>query len=219
MGGGQDVRFMQKRRNYLKHNIFKIISQLERTTNQTGGAASDGYLSTSSDDETMKKMKDIILAEVNKLNEQQRVQLGGNCGCGPKLNEQQRVQLGGNCGCGTKSNEQNGGAKKNKKSKKSKDVVQKKTRKHKSRKQKGGDTDSDSSGSSSDSSYESSYESSSESDTDDEGKYGSSLNHSGSDDSNSDSQKGGLSIFPFNSSEVKSTVSEKKNMRMIRRKI
>ena len=40
-----------------------------------------------------------------------------------------------------------------------------------------------------------------------------------SDNSSNKSQKGGLSIFPFNSSEIKSTVSEKKNMRMIRRKI
>jgi len=51
-----------------------------------------------------------------------------------------------------------------------------------------------------------------------------SSNESGESEENSsensdESQKGGLSIFPFNSSAVKSSVTEKKNKRMIRRKI
>ena len=218
VGGAQsnDVRFLARRRRYLRHNIFKILAELD---NQQRGGNAEGeeekYLSTSSDDEAIKNIKNIILREVNKLNSS-GAQSGGGCGCDSKEGEQ--------------TDEQDGGAKKRRKSK--------------SKKQKGGDrrqkktNDDSSSSSSSDSSSESSSEESynakkqvaskknnsklesslrTESESEDSDN---SSDNSNSDESETDeSQKGGLSIFPFNSSEVKSSVSEKKNMRMIRRKI
>ena len=256
VGGGQqnDIRFMSKKRRYLRHNIFKILSQLDNVNkSQKGGNPDEDekYLSTSSDDEAIKHIKNIILREVNKLNSDSNGQLGGDCGCD------------GNKGAPVENeDEQHGGAKK-----KSKKVVKKSksSKSKKLRKQKGGDRrkkrDNDTKKNDSSNSSSSSSSSSSE-DTDTEESYNSknksSLNQSESslvvknkdstdvtesdeseDVSNSTdksdssvketetetetgsegSQKGGLSIFPFNSSEIKSTVSEKKNMRMIRRKI
>lgn len=259
LGGGQqnDIRFMSKKRRYLRHNIFKILSQLDNVNkSQKGGNVEEDekYLSTSSDDEAIKHIKNIILREVNKLNSDSNNQLGGDCGCDG--NKEAPVES---------DEEQRGGAKK-----KSKKVVKKSKSKSKSskskkpRKQKGGDrrkkqdTKKDDSTSSSSSSSSSSSEDTEESYN---SKNKSSLNQSessldvknkdttdvtesdesedvsdSSDNSGSSveetedteeteetesegSQKGGLSIFPFNSSEIKSTVSEKKNMRMIRRKI
>lgn len=234
VGGGQsnDIRFMPKRRRYLKHNIFKILSQLDANANtninnklQKGGNGNEDekYLSTSSDDEAIKNIKEIILREVNKLNTNSSAQSGGGCGCDSKKEEQDDQE---------DQEDQDGGAKKRRAKKTSK----------KSKKQKGGDrrrgrkqapknvTSSDSSSSSSSSSSsddsegsyksniksslnqsESSLKTESEEETDDSSEE--------SESESEESQKGGLSIFPFNSSEVKSTVSEKKNMRMIRRKI
>lgn len=252
VGGGQqnDIRFMSKKRRYLRHNIFKILSQLDNVNkSQRGGNADEDekYLSTSSDDEAIKHIKNIILREVNKLNSDSNNQLGGDCGCD------------GNKGAPVENkDEQRGGAKKKSKKavKKSKSSKSKKPRKQKGgdrRKKQDTETDTDRK---KDNSSSSSSSSSSSEDTDTEESYNSknksSLNQSESsldvknkdttdvtesNESNSTdksdlsveetetetesegSQKGGLSIFPFNSSEIKSTVSEKKNMRMIRRKI
>jgi hypothetical protein len=251
VGGGQnnDVRFMSKKRRYLRHNIFKILSQLDGVNkSQKGGDKNEDekYLSTSSDDAAIKHIKNIILREVNKLNSDTNNQSGGDCGCD------------GNKGRKNSNNEQLGGAKK-----KSKKVAKKtkttKTKSKKAHKQRGGSrkktqnkdlSSSSSSDSSSSNDSEESYHSKNEStlnqsessldskdkDTSTESESESETENSEnaktnsdsesdndseqkSDDSDKKSQKGGLSIFPFNSSEIKSTVSEKKNMRMIRRKI
>ena len=82
-----DVRFMSKKRRYLKHNVFKILSQLDGINKlQKGGNPDEDekYLSTSSDDEAIKHIKKIILKEVNKLNSDTHNQLGGDCGCDSK---------------------------------------------------------------------------------------------------------------------------------------
>lgn len=229
-----DLRFMARKKRYLRHNIFKILAELDNQ--QKGGNVEGGeeekYLSTSSDDEAIKNIKEIIMREVNKLNSS-ATQSGGGCGCDSNNKDEDESE-----------NEQEGGAKK-RKGKKAK----------KSKKQKGGDrrrktkkTDIDSSSSDSSSSEDSSSDDDSEesynakrkttkkvnlknsesslnSESDEENDNSSensdnSDNYDNSDNSESEeSQKGGLSIFPFNSSEVKSSVSEKKNMRMIRRKI
>lgn len=216
-GNNNDVRFMARRRRYLRHNIFKILADLDGQKGGNGdGGEDEKYLSTSSDDEAIKNIKEIILKEVSKLNSAS-AQSGGGCGCDGNKSE----------------NEQDGGARR---------------RKSKSKKQKGGDrrqkkqdVEKDDSSSSSDSTSSSS--------DDDEDSYNpkqkttkrknnkkleSSLKTEPSEESDeneesdessekseesSESQRGGLSIFPFNSSEVKSSISEKKNMRMIRRKI
>jgi hypothetical protein len=224
-GGNNDVRFMARRRRYLRHNIFKILSDLDGHKgggNALNGVEDDKYLTTSSDDEAIKNIKEIILKEVNKLNSTS-AQSGGGCGCDGNKDD----------------SDQDGGAKKRRNTKS----------KSKSKKQKGGDTrqkkqvekdsssdtssSSSSSSSSSDKASEKSYnakrtnkkvniqksESSlnDEDDSDDDSSDNSEDNSSN--DKSSESQLGGLSIFPFNSSEVKSSISEKKNMRMIRRKI
>lgn len=255
VGGSQnnDIRFMAKRRRYLKHNVFKILSQLDGANKSQKGGNQDEdekYLSTSSDDEAIKHIKNIILKEVNKLNLDSNNQLGGDCGCD------------GNKGANVETdNDQHGGAKKkSKKAKKSKKVAKKNKVSKKS--QKGGDrkrkqdkqvdsTDSSSSSSSSSSddseeSYNSKNKSTlnqsessldtkkrnateTETETEDESESEHSeesdessednSNEQSSEKSSEGSQKGGLSIFPFNSSEIKASASEKKNMRMIRRKI
>jgi hypothetical protein len=266
VGGSQqnDIRFMSNKRRYLRHNIFKILDQLNQVDKSQKGGNQDEdeqYLSTSSDDDAIKNIKNIILREVNKLNSDSNNQLGGDCGCD------------GNKGALANSdNDQHGGAKKKskkvkkttKKNKKSKKTQKGGSRNRKQDKKKEDSTSSSSSSSSSDDSedsYNSKNDSSlnqsessldsrprrrngrrndkkeeteeTETDTDTENKTdttdskntSSSSNRSNetddSDDTNKSegSQKGGLSIFPFNSSEIKSTVSEKKNMRMIRRKI
>jgi hypothetical protein len=213
IGGGStnDVRFMSKNRRYLRHNIFKIISQLESSEKfQQGGNVDEKDLSTSDDDDAIKHIKQIILKEVNKLNSGK--QSGGACGCG------------GNAGS---DDVQEGGAKKSKKSKKSgkSKKSQKGGRRGAPRRKRAAKKDdvssltdsednSDSDSSSSSSSSENSYNSGVKSSF---AQSESSLNSES--EESEESGKGGLSIFPFNSSEVKSTVSEKKNSRMIRRKI
>lgn len=238
-GNNNDIRFMSKRRRYLKHNIFKILNQLNNSeNNQKGGNGEEEYLSTSSDDSAIKNIKDIILKEVNKI-------------------AKSSGQLGAGCGCD--KNKQQGGAKSKSKAKSSKSAKSAKSAKSKS-KQKGGESDStenqkseedSSSSSSSSESGSSSSSSSSETETETEKLNESSYNEGSVDPENSQSeedldeteddeseettdskdksetvtseksstQKGGLSIFPFNSSEIKTSASEKRNMRMIRRKI
>lgn len=224
LGGdlNNDVRFMSKNRRYLRHNIFKVIQQLEFSDKfQQGGNLNEKDLSTSDDDDAIKHIKQIILKEVNKLNTEK--QKGGACGCEANSDSE---------------NVQEGGAKK-RKSKKSK-KTQKGGRREAPRRKRQVKTDNTSSLTKTDSSNSSSSSSSSSSSNSasQENSYSgvkssynqseSSLNSSESktqstnSDSNSNSSgggRGGLSIFPFNSSEVKSTVSEKKNSRMIRRKI
>jgi len=213
----QDPRFVARRRRYLRHNVFKILNELEGK--QKGGNANaeeeeERYLSTSSDDTAIKQIKEIILKEVNKINTDGNMQNGGGCGCEGKNDD-----------------EQDGGAKK----RKAKAKKGKKTYKGGDRKKAAEPKDDSSSSSSSSSSddeddTEASYKSSlnqSESSLDNESQESDNSEKDEDEDEDEDdeseddseSQNGGLSIFPFNSSEVKSSVSEKKNMRMIRRKI
>ena len=199
-----DLRFMPKRRRYLKHNIFKVLSQIDEVNKkQKGGNNEDEqYLSTSSDDEAIKNIKNIILKEVQKLDSDVNNQLGGDCGCEGKKS----------------SNDQLGGAKKKSKSKgkgKGKGI---KGGKSKAKKHNDSSSSSSSSSSDDDSYYQENKESSlqSNSNSSDENT---TENVSSSEEASASSQKGGLSIFPFNSSEIKTSQTEKKNSRMIRRKI
>lgn len=250
LGGGddKDVRFMARRRRYLRHNIFKTLAELDRQKGGNGIGEEEKYLSTSSDDEAIKNIKEIILKEVNKLNTS-TAQSGGGCGCDGNKDDSESKQEGGakRRKSKSKSKKQKGGESDDENSESELEGGAKR-RKSKSKKQKGGErrqkkqteegsssSDSSSSESSSDDDSEESYnakrkttkkvqqsESSLRTKSEESSETENSSNNSEESEESeesSESQRGGLSIFPFNSSEVKSSVSEKKNMRMIRRKI
>jgi len=181
------------------YNNMKLAGILNNTDNHviTGGAAANEPALVNSDvSDAMNRIKQVIMAELGAANGTQQ---GGavnstdsdsntnGCGCGSD-------EKGYKHKCGNESDNENG-----KKGKK----VSKGSKKGKSGKkggkkgEKGGNEDDSNSSSSSDSSSSSS----SNSDSHDDG-----LKNSGK----------GLSIFPFNSSDVQSS---EKNYRLMRRKI
>jgi hypothetical protein len=206
-GGNNDIRFKSDRQRYLRYNIFKIISKLEEAerVSQKGGAAysdtntpengDEKYVSITSDKEAIKNIQELILKELDTLKQTKSIPQNG----------------GGDCNC----DKTQSGGKKSKKSKKlSRFSTSEPTKQDTS---SSSSSSSDDNGSSSSSSEEGISANKSSLHNTDSGSDSQSQSQSNGSDTLS-SQNGGLSIFPFNSSEVRSSVSEK-NMKMIRRKL
>jgi hypothetical protein len=197
VGGNNDVRFLSKQKRYLRHNVFKILAELDKAQSGGNGSApvvNDDdyhYSSIGSDDSAIKQIRQIISNEINKIN---TTQSGGGCGCEGK-GEKQKGGKGGKGGNVNSSDSDSSESSESADSESSSEEAYPRRKKKGSKGKKKisfkpeGET-SDSIGVSDDGSVEV-----------------------------EESPQNGLSIFPFNSSEVKSSVSEKKNMRMIRRKI
>jgi hypothetical protein len=201
LGGAKDIRFKSDRQRYLRYNIFKVISQLEEfeKIQQKGGA--DINLNNGNNDDEDDDEKYQSITSDNKAIDHIKKLINN------ELQNLKNNQRGGNCDCDT----QKGGAKKKSKKNNKKNA----TKGPVSQQQSYSDSDSDTSTTDS---VSGSGSDSSSSDSDSLGTdNGSNQSESGV-SSTMSSEQGGLSIFPFNSSEVKSSHSEK-NMKMIRRKI
>jgi len=210
LGGGQtDIRFKSDRQRYLRYNIFKVIQKLEEVeqmyqnnNQQKGGHNPNGpedgeeYADITSDNDAINHIKELINKELTSLKNKQ----SGGCECNDP-----KPMVGG----------------------KKKAKVAAKGKGRKLSRSEGVSNQYDTSSSSSTTNDDSSSDDSSDSEN---GVNSNSSLHNSSPDSQTESgvsssqsetmssQNGGLSIFPFNSSEVRSSRSEK-NMKMIRRKI
>jgi hypothetical protein len=216
LGGAQtDIRFKSDRQRYLRYNIFNIIQKLEQVEqmyqqkNQTGGNDLNGpngndenevYASISSDNEAIEKIKKLINKELTSLKNNQE----GGCEC-----NNPKPMVGGRKKSKGKAPSTPAKGKKLSRS----DGVNKQYETSSSTSTSNDDSsDSDSSDSENGINSNSSLHNSSPEESHTESGVSSSQSETMS------SQNGGLSIFPFNSSEVRSSRSEK-NMKMIRRKI
>jgi len=221
------------RKRYTKYDLFKILRNLDLETeiNQEGG--NENTDSSLNDDQSMEHIKNIILKELETLKNNKSQQLGGSgCGCAgsndsngvngsnsKKLNSKLNLnniivdddndkQVGGTIIIDGSSSSSDTSTSTNSSS--SEFGKSKKSAKSKSSKSK------------SKSKYNKRQESSSESskfviETSESGKESVSSVENKQTSNGEDSEEG-LSIFPFNSSDVKSSLSIK-NYRMLRRKI
>ena len=226
------------RKRYTKYDLFKILRNLDVDTEvsqQQGGGESD-----ESDEKSMEHIKNIILKELETLKTSKSQQLGGSgCGCdgsGDKKNSRKLSsklnlnniiiddngdkQLGGTViidasSSSTTSDDSEsssselgyGKAKKSKKSKSSK----------KNQRQVSDDSDSHFHIDTTESGLSDGRIQTSNGESDDKTESDKSSEVKRKTKDETDSEEG-LSIFPFNSSDVKSSVSIK-NYRMLRRKI
>lgn len=204
------------RKRYTKYDLFKILRDLDIETEvpQHGGLGDNVETEDNTslnDDKSMSHIKDIILKELETLKANKSHQLGGNgCGCESNKNEKFSTKLNlNNVVCsdmeepivgGTIIIDASSSSTTTDDSETSSSELGKK--KSKSKKSKG-------------------KKSLKRTDTESEdSKFHFDTSESGHEDnqtSNEESEEG-LSIFPFNSSDVKSTQSIK-NYRMLRRKI
>jgi hypothetical protein len=214
------------RKRYTKYDLFKMLKNLDIDTEvpQQGGGDNDEGESTSlNDDKSMEHIKNIILNELSTLKKEKSHQLGGNgCGCSgdkkvshkmsSKLNlnkvivdDEETKQMGGaviidgSSSSSSSSSDSDSDSSELGKSKKSK----------KSKKIKKEETESEESSKffieTSESGMGINYDKKSDEEQTSNGE-------------NDNESEEGLSIFPFNSSDVKSSLSIK-NYRMLRRKI
>ena len=221
-----------QRKRYTKYDLFKMLKEIDSEFQMGGNDEQDDNESSLNDEKSLEHIKSVILKELENLKNSKSQQLGGSgCGCdsGNKkklastkklsnVNIDNQKQVGGtimvdDSSSSTSSTDDssstdsdNEAGKKSKKSKKS----SKKNKKSKSIK-KYNQSDSD------DNSSRFFIE------TSESGKEKEKVTSNGEDsdkkndnEDNEDSE--GLSIFPFNSSDVKSSLSIK-NYRMLRRKI
>ena len=231
------------RKRYTKYDLFKILRNLDLDTedNQKGGGDDDvsDVKSSSNDEKSMEHIKNIILKELETLKTNKSQQLGGSgCGCNgiedkknsrklsSKLNlnniiiddDNKNKQLGGTViidasSSSTTSDDSESSssefgkvkAKKSKKSKKSKS-----SKKYQREETENSESDSHFFIDTSESGFGDDKEQTSNGESDEK-----SVSDKRKDETDSEE---GLSIFPFNSSDVKSSVSIK-NYRMLRRKI
>jgi len=215
LGGGEtDIRFKSDRQRYLRYNIFKVIQKLEdvermyQHKKQRGGNDPNGpadeeeYADITSDNDAINHIKDLINKELTSLKNNQ----SGGCECNDP-----KPMTGG------KKKAKAAAKGKGKKLSRSEGVNKQYETSSSSSSTTGDDSSSDSSGSDSETGINSNsslHNSETETETENESESGVSSSQS----ETMSSQNGGLSIFPFNSSEVRSSRSEK-NMKMIRRKI
>ena len=221
-----------QRKRYTKYDLFKMLKEIDSEFQMGGNDEQDDNESSLNDEKSLEHIKSVILKELENLKNSKSQQLGGSgCGCDSgnkkklasikKLSNvdiDNQKQVGGtimvdDSSSSTSSTDDssstdsdNEAGKKSKKSKKS----SKKNKKSKSIK-KYNQSDSD------DNSSRFFIE------TSESGKEKEKVTSNGEDsdkkndnEDNEDSE--GLSIFPFNSSDVKSSLSIK-NYRMLRRKI
>ena len=235
-----------RRKRYTKYDLFKILRELDVDTEvpQQGGNGDidvSDVKSSSNDEKSMEHIKNIILKELETLKSSKSPQLGGSgCGCdgsgdknksyrklSSKLNRNNIIidddedkQLGGTViidassssttSDDSKSSSSELGYGKSKKSKKSK----------KNQRQVSDDSDSHFHIDTTESGLSDRGEQTSNGESDkrtesEKSEKSSEVNRKTKDETDSEE---GLSIFPFNSSDVKSSVSIK-NYRMLRRKI
>lgn len=225
------------RKRYTKYDLFKILKDLDIDTEgpqQGGGSDESDVKSSSNDEKSMEHIKNIILKELETLKTNKSQQLGGSgCDCNnsrhkntrklsSKLNlnniiidDENDKQLGGTViidasSSSTTSNDSESssselGYGKTKKSKKSS---------KKNQRQESSDSDSHFHIDTSESGLSDRGEQTSNGESEKSEK-SSEVKRKKKDETDSEE---GLSIFPFNSSDVKSSVSIK-NYRMLRRKI
>jgi hypothetical protein len=230
MNGGGNNELMPIRERYNRYDVFKTIHQIE--DNLQGGA--DGK--NGSKNKAMDHIKDIIFEQLRSL-EKTKQNGSGGCGCGASKPGQEAVSTGGYIDSSSSSssssyssddsatpdsssstNSSSGDyGKFNKKASKKSKKSKKSSKKNKynsedsnfivETSQVGGSEDSTSSSTSKSSSTTSDDSSSSEK----------GIKNSTSNGNFNESEEG-LSVFPFNSSDVNS-ISSRKNFRMLRRKI
>ena len=221
-----DIRFTSNKNRYAKYNIFKIISKLENNTQLGGNDEENQNTTLATDDNAIQHIKELISKELNNSNNSSQV--GAGCGCDTELKG------------GAKAKKTKATKAKGKKTNKKKVL--------KTKNEWGNMNNSSSSSSSSSSNDDTSSSSSSSSSLSSVNKKSSvnstfkktesleksdnnvnkvsdsteSDNTESNDESASsnedESVENGLSIFPFNSSEVNSSASEK-HLTMLRRKI
>ena len=172
-----------------------MIKNLEDSYQNGGGdnLSSPQETENMSDEKTMNHIKNIILKELDNLKDYNADQLGGDCGC------DKNKQQGGN------NNKYNDDSSSSTSSSSSSSIVEHgKNKKSKSKKSKSNKF----------------KESTSNFfiETSESGKDKESSSSNKIETSNDEDEEEGLSIFPFNSSDVKSSISVK-NYRMLRRKI
>jgi len=239
MNGGGNNEIMPIRERYNRYDVFKTIHKIE--DNLQGGAdisdvANSGV--NNSNNKAMDHIKNLIFEQLRNL-EKNKQNGSGGCGCGSSKPNQEPVSTGGYMDSSSDSSSYSsddsmtpdsssstdsssgdyGKSKKtsklSKKSKKSRSSRTNRTNRFAdsessnfivSASQVGGSEDSSSSSSSKESSSSSNSSSS-------EG-----IKKSTSNGNFDDESEEGLSVFPFNSSDVNS-ISSRKNFRMLRRKI
>ena len=219
-----------QRKRYTKYDLFKMLKEIDSEFQMGGNDEQDDNESSLNDEKSLEHIKSVILKELENLKNSKSQQLGGSgCGCdsGNKkklastkklsnVNIDNQKQVGGtimvdDSSSSTSSTDDssstdsdNEAGKKSKKSKKS----SKKNKKSKSIK-KYNQSDSDDNSSRF-------FIETSESGKEKVTSNGEDSDKKNDNEDNEDSE--GLSIFPFNSSDVKSSLSIK-NYRMLRRKI
>ena len=227
------------RKRYTKYDLFKILKNLDLETeiDQIGG---DDVKTESSlnDDESMEHIKNIILKELETLKNNKSQQLGGSgCGCSDsnkrksqKLNSkinfnnvivdsEENNQHGGTVIIDASSSSSDTSTSSNSSSSseygKSKSKSKTKSKSKHVKRQESSDESSKFVIETSESGKEKESESESESEPDSDTVKQTS---NGEEREEKEESEEGLSIFPFNSSDVKSSLSIK-NYRMLRRKI
>jgi len=246
IGGDFENQYNQKKR-YTKYDLFKMLQEMDSEFQRGGNDNTEnGEESDLSDTKAMEHIKNVILKELNNLKANKANQLGGNCGCdGTKENkmplkkinmkniilEEDNELVGGYRGKREERVDDSSSSTSSSTSSSSSTSIKpengkrkgkkqgKKTKQNKNNLKQSTDTDSSKffietseSGKGDNEEVTSNGKNDDSSDNKKNNKKSSS-----SSDEQKDSEEG-LSIFPFNSSDVKSSLSVK-NYRMLRRKI
>ncbi len=216
IGGNLDLKKISDKNRYSKYNIFNEIRKAE--TDFLGGFNSQTHSEeeqeeNSNNSKTVKHIRNIIMNELDNLNKETINQLGGGCDC-DKEEEEEKEQIGGTLfissststaasSTSTDYSSSDSSGYSRKKSKKSKKINKQSGKQSRTKNSKKTKKDKRNYLGPSDDEYEGNLVINSENELD---------------TSNNSNTEEGLSIFPFNSSDVKSSVSEKHN-KILRRKL
>jgi hypothetical protein len=193
---------------YSKYNIFNEINKAEKDF--LGGFNSQSHSEVEheqdkSNDKTVKHIRSIIMKELDNLNKESLAQLGGGCDC---ENGQDEEQKGGSIFISSSSSSAGSSSSTNFSSSDSSGVSRRKSKKNASKQSRS---------TKSKKSKKTKKEESSESIDEYEGNLVIQSDSEIRTSNNSHSEEG-LSIFPFNSSDIKSSVSDT-HQKILRRKL